>query len=136
MNLANVMDEIAACLDQVAGLRVFAWPPGKIPAPPVAVVSYPTELDYQTTYGRGVNTIEIPVVLALGQPNDRQTRKVASTYLSGGGSGAVAALLDGYHWTTCSDVTAVKAQTDVVAIGGVEYLAALFTLQVIGQGAG
>lgn len=135
MILADVMDEVAACLAQITGLRVFAWPPGKIPGPPVAVVSYPTDLNYQVTYSRGVNTFTLPVVLALGQPTARQTRVTASKYMSGG-AGAVAALIDAWDWQSCSEVTVTTAATDVVLVAGVEYLAVLFTLEVLGQGAG
>jgi hypothetical protein len=136
MILTAVMDEVAACLDQVPGLQVYAWPPGKISTVPSAVVSYPKDLKYQVTYGRGVNSFVLPVVLALGKPNDRQTREVASKFLSGGGAGAVAALVDAWDWQSCSEVTATEGDTDVVSVGGTEYLAALFMLEVVGQGAG
>lgn len=128
------MDEIGDCVDQVPGLRVYRWPPGKV-STPAAVVSYPTEANYQVTYGRGVNTLSIPLVLALGKPIDRSTRDAMSVYLSGSGPAAIAALLDAWDWQSCSDVTAKGAVVDVVRIGAIDYLSALFTLDVIGQGA-
>lgn len=136
MNLAAVMDEIGDCVDQIPGLRVSRWPPGTV-TPPAAVVSYPTDVAY---YGQGAtraaNTMTVPLAIALGRPNDRSTRDRLSAYLSGAGASAIVELVDAWAWQSCSSVTVTTADVDVVTIGKVEYLAALFTLEVIGQRAG
>lgn len=130
MDLEAVMDEVAACMRQVPGLRAHGWPVGKV-TPPAAVVNYPTSADYQVDGASW--RISLPLVIAFGRPNVKQTRNKLAAYLNGSGAASVRQLVDDYAWTSCDSVTCTDADVDVVAVANVEYLAALFTLDVIGS---
>ncbi|MFD2763931.1 hypothetical protein [Micromonospora eburnea] len=130
MNLAAVMDEVAACMGQVDGLRAYGWPVGKV-SPPAAVVNYPTNASYLID---GANwRITLQLVISFGPPNEQQTRDRLAAYLNASGPASVYALVEAYAWTSCDEVTCTEGDVDVVTIAGVDQLAALFTLDVIGS---
>jgi hypothetical protein len=136
MKLADVMDEAATVLGTITGLRVTAWPPGSV-VPPAGIVSFPDRIDYQTTYGRGVNVIRaLPFVLIVGRATERAARDTASAWTAGVGPASVVAAMEGHTWTSCDDLTVIAAHFDVVTIAGVDYLAAMFEADVIGSGKG
>lgn len=130
MDLGAVMDEVATCMRQVAGLHAYAWPTGKV-VPPAAVVSYPDNINYQVD--RASYRISLPLVLAFGRPTDPATRDVLAAYANGSGPSSVRRLVDEYVWTSCDSVTATEADIDIVTVANVEYLAAVFTLDIIGS---
>jgi hypothetical protein len=134
MNLTDVMDEVAAAVDEITGLRMFAYPPGSLVAP-AGAVSYPDSIDYDQTYGRGVDRISaLPVIVVVGKATERAARNSVSAYTAGGGDRSVKAHLEGRAWTSCDDVSVTTARFDVYTIAGVDYLAALFSLDIIGPG--
>lgn len=130
MNLDAVMDEVAVCMRQVAGLHVYAWPPGKV-KPPAAVVNWPTDVDYQVDGASW--RMNLPLVLAFGRPTAPQTRDKLAAYINASGPASVRQLVDAYAWTSCDSVTCTGGDVDVVNVAGVDYLAGLFTLDVIGS---
>lgn len=129
MQLGPLMDEVAVCMRQVSGLHVFAWPTGRV-TPPAAVVNYPTSISYQVD--RASYRISLPLVLAFGRPTDPGTRDVLAAYVNGSGPSSVRRLVDDYAWTSCDSVTAKEADIDIVTVANVEYLAAVFGLDIIG----
>ncbi len=134
MNLGDVMDEIAAELDTIAGLRVFAFPADNIPAP-AAVVGYPETISFDTTMGRGVDTITLPVFVLVGRVTDRTSRDLLSAYVDGSGAASVKAVLQaGKPWVAMSSVRVVSAEFTVATVAGVDYLTAVFTVNVYGSG--
>jgi hypothetical protein len=135
MDLAALMDEIGDVLDTVTGLRVHRHPPGKV-VPPAAIVSYPERIAYDQTYRRGVDRIErMPVVLVVGKATDRAARDTVAEWSAGGGPGSIKALLEGHGWAACDVLTVTECSFDVVTIAAVDYLAAMFLVDIAGQGA-
>jgi len=134
MNLAAVMQEIADKLDTIMGLRVHAFPPDKI-TPPAAITTYPESLDYDSTYGRGSDRLTLPVVLVVGKVSARASRADIARFADGSGTASVKTVLESGTYATFDSVRVMRAVFDVVTIAGVEYLAATFTLDVIGKGA-
>lgn len=134
MNLADVMSEIGDALDSISGLRVARAPAGSIQAP-AAVVGLPDELAFDQTYGRGTDRLKVPVVVAVGRPQERTTVERLGRYADGSGAESVKQVLEGWAWTTCDFVHVVSVAFDVVRIGGTDYAGALFTLDVVGDGA-
>jgi len=138
MNLAAVMQEIADQLDTITGLRVHAFPPDKI-TPPAAITTYPESLDYDSTYGRGSDRLTLPVILVVGKVSARASRADIARFADGSGTASVKTVLEsgpgGSGYTTFDSVRVMRAVFDVVTIAGVEYLAATFTLDIIGKGA-
>lgn len=132
MNLNDVMDTVAAQLGRISGLRVFAYPPGSV-TPPAAIVSYPDRIDYSQTYGRGMDRIpDLPVVVVVGKASDRTARDRVAAYVSGSGASSVKAVIEGGAYTTFDTVTVTSCDFDVVTIASVDYLAAMFHLDIAG----
>lgn len=133
MNHAGVMDEVAARLESVTGLRVFAWPPGTV-TPPAAIVGYPTEFTFDETYGRGMDTVALPVIVVLGRPTDRSTRDAIAEFTAGGGPRAVRQVLGAGPWSAFHTCRVAGGEYDVYTVGATDYLAAIFDLRITGQG--
>jgi len=133
MNLAAVMDAISARLDTIAGLRCFPYPPAKL-TPPAAVVSYPDTYTFDETYGRGMDRISLPVVVVVGKVSDRAARDQLGAYCNGSGASSVKQVLESGTYTAFHAVRVASIEFDVVSIAGVDYIAALFTLDIAGSG--
>lgn len=133
MNLDTVMDAIANQLGTITGLRAHAYPPDMI-EPPAAVVTWP-DITFDGTYGRGMDRLELPVVVAVGKPYDRATRALMAPYVAGSGAKSIKAVVESGTYTAFDTVRVSTATFDVISIGGVEFLAATFTLDIAGRGA-
>lgn len=133
MNIAQVMQEISDRIDTIAGLRCFAYPPGTV-TPPAAVVSYPTSIEFDETYGRGVDAMSLPVVVAVGRPTDRTTRDLLTAYCAGAGASSIKEVVESGTYTALDNVRVESVEFDVIALGGVDYMAAMFTLDIGGSG--
>lgn len=131
MNLKNVMTEIGTALDAIPGLEVYPRPMARVKVP-CAVVSYPEEQTKETA-GPGIVRLRIPVVVMVGRPTERSTQDRITAYADGSGASSVSWIMDHYAWTTCHHVTVTGVDFDVVSMGGVDYLAAAFTLDVVGS---
>lgn len=135
MKIGDVMDEIAERLKLAPSLagRTYAYPPAKVLAP-AAIVTYPTDGKFDATYGRGVDTMTGVVVVVVGNPTARQSRDQLTKYLDGSGEESVKALLDGDDYESCDGVRVADWDTDVYTIGGIDYLTAIFSLDISGPG--
>jgi hypothetical protein len=133
MDIADVMDAVADQLSTIVGLRVHASPPGAI-QPPAAVVSFPERIDFDATYGRGMDVLKLPVVLAVGRPTDRVTRDAMAGYCAGSGDTSLKAVLEDGVYTAFDTVRVASVDFDVVTIGAVDYMAAVFSLEISGSG--
>lgn len=133
MDLAQVMQQIADRLDTIDGLRTHAHPMGSV-TPPAAIVSYPEVIDYDQTYQRGEDHLTLPLVVVVGRPYDRGTRDALAPYVNGSGPSSVKAVLEAGDFTAFATVEVQRCEFDVLSIGGVDYMAALFTLDISGSG--
>ena len=133
MDLALVMDELAARLATIEGLRVHAQPIGSV-TPPAAVVVYPEEVTFDATYGRGMDRMRLPIVVVVGRPYDRSTRDALAGYCAGSGAQSVKAVIESGAYLAFDAVRVENIDFDVVPIGAIDYMAALFTLDIGGQG--
>lgn len=134
MNLNNVADELAAALDTIAGLRVFGYPPPTV-TPPAGIVSYPERVDFDATYGRGMDRIaDWPLMVVVGKATDRAARERIYEYASGTGANSVKAVIEAATYTSLADVRVASVEFDVVSIAAVNYIAAIFHLEIAGGG--
>lgn len=137
MDIAAVMDEIAERLRAAPSLtgRTYAWPIATV-APPAAVIAYPEAYTFDATYGRGVDTMTGSVVVFVGRPTDRSSRDQLARYVAGDGPESVKALLDGDDddYESCDGVRVASVEFDVYPVGGVDYLTAVFSLDIAGPG--
>lgn len=133
MNLIDVMDELGGALSGIAGLRVFPYPPETV-TPPAAIVAWPDSIDYATSYGRGMDQLTIPIVVVVGKVSARASALLLGEYADGSGARSVKAVVDGGTYTAMDSVTVTAGEFDVVTMAGVDYLAALFEVDVVGSG--
>lgn len=134
LDVASVMDGLATRLRTISGLRVFAYPPDAI-APPAAVVSYPEPLEWDVTMGPSpVDHATVSVHVAVGRVSDRAARDKLASYMAGSGASSVKAAIEADGTLGgAADSTSVVSVTGLdLNIGGVAYVAATFTCDVIG----
>lgn len=134
MDLAAVMDEVAARINTIDGLRAFGYPPDSV-QPPAAIVSYPETYTYDETYGRGMDRITLPVVVVVGKVSDRASRDQLGAYVNGDGARSIKAVVESATYTELETVRVIDAEFDVVRIANVDYVAATFSLDIAGTGA-
>ena len=135
MDLGAVMQEIADQVDTIADLRVYGYPPDSVNAP-AAIVTYPGSLDYDGSYGRGMDRIpDLTVVVLVGKVSERTARDRVSLYCNGSGAASIKAVVEAGTYTEFDTVRVASVSFDIVLLGAVEYLAATFTLDIAGQGA-
>lgn len=136
MNLADLMDEAAEVLEQISGLRVKAHPPDSINGP-AGVISYPESIDYDQTYGgRTVGTDKITgltMLLLVNNATARTARDQVARWTAGTGVASVKQLMESHDWQSCDDFFVKTATFDVVTVGGIDYLAAIFTADAMGE---
>lgn len=133
MNLASVMAALATELDKITGLRVYAYPTDSV-AVPAAVVGYPVSYTFDETYGRGSDRLEVPVWVLVGRVSDRTAVTQLGAYCDGSSSDSVKQVLEAGTYTAMDSVRVVSADFEAVSVGSVEYLAAMFTVDVFGSG--
>lgn len=133
MNLADVMEELAAKLSVIDGLNVFAYPPDAVPEP-AAIVGYPETIDFDQTYVRGADRMTLPVLVVVGKYTDVGTRDLLAKYCNGSGPASVKVAIESAEYSSCDSVVVTTADFDVLRIGGTDYMAALFTLDITGSG--
>lgn len=133
MILNDVMNEVGAQLDTITGLRVWDYPPNKI-TPPAAIVAYPDTLDFDATYGRGSDRLTLPVLVVVGKVSDRASRRQLATYCDGAGASSIKAVLEAGTYTAFDSIRVMRIDFDAVTIAGVDYAAALFDVDIFGQG--
>lgn len=136
MNLATVMDQVAARLRTIATLagRTSEYPPDSV-NPPAAIVSYPDEYMYDETFGRGMDRLMLPVVVVVGKVSDRSARNQLGAYVDGSGGSSVKQILESGSYTAFQTLRVADVNFDTVTIAGTNYIAALFILDITGKGA-
>lgn len=128
------MDELAVELNQISGLRVFAYPADKVPAP-AAVVGYPESLTFDATMGRGVDTAVFPIFVLIGRVTDKQSRDLLGAYCDGTGARSIKAVIEAREpWVAMASVRVASIEFTVATVGGIDYLTAIFTVNVYGTG--
>lgn len=133
MNVADVMDELGGALEAIDGLRVFPYWADRI-TPPAAIVGWPDPIDYDMTMMRGGDDLTVPVYVVVGKVDARTSRNLLAVYLDGSGDKSVKAALDGGTYTTCDSVTVKSATVDQLSIAAVDYLGAVFSVDIFGKG--
>jgi hypothetical protein len=141
MNITAVMAEVAIALTGLgtdeSPIRCEVGNPPNLQMPgrgSVAVVPFPDTVQYDGAYGRGMDTIDQAIVLVVGKPTDRVTAERITKYCSGEGTYSVKQVLQNFPWTTCDGVHVTNAAFDAVTIGGIDYMAVEFAIEIWGQG--
>lgn len=137
MDMSACMDELARDLGSVEGLqgRAFGYPPNAL-IPPAAVVGWPDEIDYDLAMARGAWSAKFPLLIVVGKSDVRSARDAISAYTNDKGPSSVRTALDRGGAHSAYDVIRVSPpHVGPVTIAGIDYLAALWDVEVVGGGA-
>lgn len=135
MNLTDVMAELAAKLEST-GARVSDYAADSI-HPPAAFVGMPERIDFDQTYGRGSDTMTVPVVVLVARTDARAGHTLLKPYADGAGPKSVKAALDSSDTNTyvsCDIVRVSTVEFPVYVAGDIKYLSAEFSVDIEGGG--
>lgn len=132
MNTGTARTEIAARLSTIDGLRGRKHPPGTV-TPGDAIVQ-PQRVNFDQTYGRGSDRADMGVIVVAGRPYDEASHERLDTYAAGSGDSSVKAVLESGTYTAFDELVVTSVEWDVMKLSGVDYLAALFTLDIMAPG--
>jgi hypothetical protein len=133
VNPKEVMDQVAARLDTIQGLRAFPYAPDRL-EPPAVIVAYPETIQFDKTYGRGMDQMTLPVVVVVGRATDRAARDQLVRYCGGAGAESIKAVVESGTYTAFDVVRVDSAEFSAFKMAGTEYVAATFSLDIVGQG--
>lgn len=128
------MQEVADSLDTIHGLRVSGFPAKSI-QPPAAVVTWPEDITYDKGYARGMDTMDLWVIVLVGDAQARTSRDLLGKYADGGGSSSVKQAIEAKPHTSFDSARVKSVRFDPVEYGGTVYAAATFTVEIVGRGA-
>jgi hypothetical protein len=116
-------------------LRTIHIDPGVI-APPMAVLSYPDEIDPHGSYNRGTARMGMQLAIAVGRPLERSTPERLALWAKPSGDTSVLTWLEAEDWVhTAFDVLTVELITfGRVSFNEIEYMAVFFDLDIVGSG--
>jgi hypothetical protein len=120
---------LANNLATISGLRTTATIPDN-PSPPIAVI-LPQGVEYDNTFGRGMNTYTFAVTVIVGRVSERSGQNALDAYVSSTGSASIKLAIE-------SDKTLNGKAFDLrvtdsrnygeLTVGEVTYLSAEFTV--------
>lgn len=134
MILGDVVGELATAAATITGLRIVRHPGLRIAAPAL-VFGFPDTIEFDQTYGRGMDRVDLPAFLMLSRLSERAAADALWDYLSGSGDRSIKAALEAGTYTACDDVHVVRAQAQTFTSESTEYVGALFDLTIVGKGA-
>jgi hypothetical protein len=128
INLAGVMDALAARLVTAdVTERAYAWPADNV-QPPCAVIGYPEDIEFDATFGRGSDVAVFPVWFLVGKVSERTARDRLSAIVTG--ATGIKNALDGGYPSYIQTARVQNCRPAPVTVAGVEYLAARFDVEV------
>jgi hypothetical protein len=133
MDLSDVMAELETRVGTVSGIRTASGWPGQI-QPPTAIVTFPEVIEYDQTYGRGMDRMTLFVVVAVSRADNRAGTDKVSALVKGSGAGSVKAALESGTPTSFHTATVTEANFDTATIAGTSYLTVTFTVEITGTG--
>lgn len=134
MIIENVMDEMGSALHTIGGLNVQPYDEEKI-RPPSALISLPSNIDFDKSYGRGMDNWNMLVTVLVGQSGGARTRREAiAPYANGSGSKSVKKALERHTYSSCDVVRVASAEFARIKFTEIIYLGIIFRVEVSGQG--
>lgn len=133
MNLSTAFTELGAALGTITGLRVQTFPDASVSAPQVTI-AFPDSIEFDETYGRGSDRLTLQAVVFTSMTDPRTGFTALLAYCAGSGSSSVKAAIEAGTYTQSADVRVTGIDFDIYAVGGVSYYAAVFTIDVYGNG--
>lgn len=133
MILSEVMDELGAALEAIEGLRVKSYTEQRV-NPPMATVNLPRVYTYDSTYGRGSDDIELPIVVYAGRFDAESSRNAISQYVDGSGGRSIKQVIESHPPTAYDIAHVMDVQFAISVVAGTDYLTATFRVRLVGKG--
>lgn len=133
MILSDCMVELGTALETIEGLRVKSYTEQRI-NPPMATVNLPRVYTYDSTYGRGSDDIELPILVYAGRFDAESSRNAISQYVDGRGGKSVKVAIETHQPTAYDIAHVMDAQFMITAVAGTDYLTATFRVRLVGKG--
>jgi len=129
-SLESIMSGLGDQLRAVMGLRVYDFP-SKHVEPPAAVLSLP-ETPYDVTLGGRADEWTFPLWLLVSKADDKAAYKEMVPYLEAEGERSIRAAIEADRTLggSCDTCAVVNARPQFASVGGVEFLAVEFTVEV------
>ncbi len=132
MDLEAVMTDLESAVDTISGLRPHVAADGI--RPPTALVALPDQIKFDGTGARGMDEITIPILVLVARMPRRTATAALQAYASGSGAESVKAAVDTFAATAYDVARVRRAKFEAVTLGGADYLAAVFNVDVFGTG--
>lgn len=129
LDVADTMDAIAAAL--VSGgcvTRAYGYPASVVQKGDAAV-GLPERVEFDMTFGRGLESAVIPVWVVCGQPGDKRTRDEVSRLV--GSATDVKSALDGDLGGVVSSLRVTDCSIETYEATGGIYVAVRFDCEVL-----
>ena len=129
LDMAGVMDAIAAALvSSGSASRAYAYP-AAIVQKGQAAVGYPERVEFDMTFGRGLESAVFPVWVLCGLPSEERTRDEVSRLV--GSATDVKTALDGNLGGECSSLRVTDARIESYDTTGGAFVAVRFDCEVL-----
>jgi hypothetical protein len=130
MSLPDVMTGLGQALQAI--VRVAAMPADNV-NPPEAIVDFPTTVDFDQTFARGLNTYSIKIRVYVGRSDDRSARLTLAQFFPDGELSIKAAVeQDPTLGGTAKSVRVIRAENvGYFDVSGVSYLGCDFLTEVL-----
>ena len=135
-DLSDIRKGIRRRLETIAELSAMDYVPGAF-VPPIAIVGFPSRIDYDHAMGRGIDEYTIPIKVIVAVGDQESADDALEAYLAKTGSSSVKAAFNiGPGAQTLGGVVSDCRVTAMTGAGGQEfgavtYLVADFELMVI-----
>jgi hypothetical protein len=133
VGLREIREGLADRLRTIEGLRASDYVEGSI-SPPIAIVGFPSEIDYDLTFGREADQYTIPIRIYVGQASNRSATELLDGYLAKSGTASVKAAIEGDRTLAgaCMDLDVARMTgAGVDELGAVSYLVADWEVTVV-----
>jgi len=132
MTVSTVRDNMKTQLSSISGLRIYDTVPDSINVP-AAVVGM-LDFNFDTSMNRGFDTATLDLILITGRMSERSAQNSLDGYLSGSGSGSIKTVLENNKTLSgaCQTLRVTTATSGSLQVGGIDYLAYRFRIEVIG----
>lgn len=134
MDLFDVTTDLAAALSLIDELRVFPYWADKV-TPPAAIVEWPESIAYDATMARGADRLTLPLLVMVGKADMRSAWEQLAAYADGSGASSVKAAIERHAAISYDSARVTRVEFGVTVVASVDYLAATFTVDLIGSGA-
>lgn len=134
LSVNDVRKGLKGALGSISELRLFDYVPSTISAP-CAVIGYPNVYEYDKSFGRGLDRMEIEVTVFLGSVAERSSQDRMDAYISGSGGRSIKVAVEADRTLdgACADIRVVEAKNyGPIQSENVTYLGATFLCEVFG----